>query len=374
MNDFFPRLVRIDATWRCNLNCKHCQTGMFRNDDHPEDMNLDEFKSLFMQLSALGTNVVGFLGGEPMMRRDMPELLQTLKQLGIKSGITTNGILITEKSSHFLMNDIQTSITVSLDGPDESSHEFIRGERTYKKAINGLEKLLTNRHKESISKVGISAVLNKNNIAKAADFLKLAKDLKVDHLILASVHPVGNARDNWDDLSVDLKDLLIVAEDLMKKVLADPDLPSIQMNFLTPAVIEYLRKIKNLPVPQQIQLDNASLYECYIQCDGRVFPSQKCSEMVPEVLNGVKELGLNFRDNSVKTKSFQDIWFGPDFEGYRNIMLKKQHIKNYNSCSNCSFSKTYCLPSAGAYLAGEKDPQPICIEAHKQLGSLATYA
>lgn len=362
MSVFFPRRVRIDATWRCNLNCKHCQTGMFRGEDHLEDLSLLELKDLFDQLADVGTEEIIFLGGEPLLRKDLLEQLKHLKSLGIKSGITTNGLLIKNDIADYLMNITETSVTVSLDGPDQESHEFIRGNRTFERAIKGLVRLQSFRGENSKVTIGISSVLNQNNIFKAEEFLDLAKNLKVDYLILSAVHQVGNAREHWDDLSLQNKDLLYAGEKLARKILSDPELPEIQMNFLTPVFVEYLRNVKNIPIPYKQKIDIASFYECYIQCNGRVFPSQQCSEMFPEALKGIEKSGIKFEGNYVRDKPFLDIWLGKDFEKYRELMIQKTHIKNYNSCSSCKFSKTYCIPSPKAYLMNELDPYSICKE------------
>jgi len=61
---YYPELVRLDATWRCNLRCKHCQTGMFREPgSHYNDLSTEELEELFKQLSQMGTKQVGLLGG-----------------------------------------------------------------------------------------------------------------------------------------------------------------------------------------------------------------------------------------------------------------------------------------------------------------------
>ncbi|HGO9414815.1 TPA: radical SAM/SPASM domain-containing protein [Bacillus cereus] len=362
MSVFFPRIVRIDATWRCNLNCKHCQTGMFRGDNHPTDLDLVELKNLYDQLADLGTEDIIFLGGEPLLRKDLPQQLEYLKSLGIKSGITTNGLLIKEEIADYLMNTTETSVTVSLDGPDKETHEYIRGTGTFQKAVTGLERVLGFRSENSPVRIGISSVLNQNNIFKAEEFLDLAKNLKVDYLILSAVHRVGNAREHWDNLSIPTKDLLHVGEKLVSKVLSDPNLPEIQMNFLTPIFVDYLRNVKQIPANYEPKIDIGSFYECYIQCDGKVFPSQQCSEMFPESLHGIKNFDIKFEENSVKNRRFIDIWLGNDFEKYRQLIQQKKHIKNYNSCSNCKFSKTYCMPSPKAYLMNQSDPYSICTE------------
>jgi MoaA/NifB/PqqE/SkfB family radical SAM enzyme len=200
MSAYSPKLVRVDATWICNLNCKHCQTAMFRGVDHPEDLSTDQMLSLFGQLAAVGTQNVGLLGGEPLARKDLEALLRRLRDLAIRTSVTTNGLLLPRHAG--LLADLSFAVAVSFDGPDAASHDFIRGPRGFVRARRGLEALRAARGSRKTPAIGLSTVLHQGNVARATEFLDLAKELEVDYLIIASVHPVGNAVDHWDSLAV----------------------------------------------------------------------------------------------------------------------------------------------------------------------------
>jgi MoaA/NifB/PqqE/SkfB family radical SAM enzyme len=367
---FYPQLVRLDATWRCNLNCKHCQTAMFRGSEHPNDLTTGEVLDLFQQLSQAGTKAVGLLGGEPLLRADLPELLLALASHDIKATITTNGLRLPALAD-CLVNDARASVAVSLDGPDARGHEAIRGRTTFSKAVAGLESALSARRDPAVE-IGISSVVHRGNIANVCDFLDLARDLGVDYIILAAVHPVGSGATNWDSLMVAPGELMEAGRKLAERIVAEPSLPTAQVNFFTPAFRRHLSEAHGLRLGQIPQLDRAGFYECYIQCDGRVFPSQKCSEMVPEVLAGAGVRGMSFLDNSIRARRFADIWNGPDFGRYRDLVMRREHLAHYRSCSTCEFSSNLCLPTAGAFLAGESDPQPICVEAAKASRAVPT--
>jgi MoaA/NifB/PqqE/SkfB family radical SAM enzyme len=366
-----PEFVRLDVTWRCNLNCKHCQTGMFRGPNHPEDLTTDQLVDLFGQLSVLGTRAVGLLGGEPTLRRDLPVLLRSMRSVGIQPTVTTNAVTVTEPLADLLMNETETTVTISLDGPEKESHEYLRGRGTFTKTIGGIRTFVTRRCGGSSAKVGISAVLNRSNIQRAEQFLDLAKELKVDHLTLSAVHRVGNAIRFWNDISLETGELMPVGERLAQRILSDTELPSVQVNFFTPAFREYLRW-RGYGVPMVPLFDRSGLADCYIQCDGRVFPSQKCSEIDPNVLIGAaRDIGIVFRNNSVRDHSFKDIWFGEDFKRYRKFVLAKNYVASYESCATCKFSRNVCLPTASAFLAGDKNPHAICVTAHAAMGHRA---
>lgn len=376
LEEFYPRIARIDATWRCNLNCKHCQTGMFRGPNHPRDLDTVEMCDLFDQLADMGTRYIGLLGGEPMLRRDLGVLLEKAKDREILMTITTNGTCMTEEWAVSLMR-YGCNVTVSVDGASRETHEFIRGRGTWKSVTAALARLQAAKEQVgSDASIGISAVLHQRNKHEASRFLLLADEFAVDRLILSAVHRVGNAELHWDDLSLSTAEQYELAYEMARLLSGRTrERCSVQVNFHTPIFRELMRGKYGLNIPQISQFDQAGLSECYVQCDGRVFPSQKCSEMVPDVLIGAaEEIRVRFRDNNIRKKRLSDIWYGEDFNRYRKMMLQKEYMRTYSTCSKCPMSKTYCIPTAAAFLLDESKPQPLCTEPLIELGHTAREA
>jgi MoaA/NifB/PqqE/SkfB family radical SAM enzyme len=356
---YYPQVVRLDATWRCNLNCKHCQTGMFRSPDHPEDMTDSDWQRLFRELAFMGTSQINFLGGEPLLRQNLPEHVANLRRLGITSDITTNGILINEDIAKAFMEQ-QAVVTVSLDGASAATHNFIRGRNTFERTIRAVHTIVEQQRHSLGGHTAISAVLNRNNVHEATELIELALELGVNSLILASVHHVGNAKDHWDDLALNPETLYEAGVAVARRMSQGTEALNVRVNFFTAAFRNHLLKNKILAIPQEPQFDRASLFECYMQCDGRVYPSQKFSEMNPDILERAKTQGLRFERNDFRQSSFLEIWEGAEFEAYRAFTTSLQFLSSYEVCQHCQFAKTYCIPNAGSAIAGENTPQVIC--------------
>lgn len=363
--DYVPRLVRLDATWICNLNCKHCQTAMFRGPDHPDDLSTDRLLSLFAELAELGTKYLGLLGGEPLVRHDLRALLESLSSLQIHTSITTNGILLPRTAS--VLAEHAFAVAVSFDGPDAETHDFVRGPGTFDKARAGMEALVQARGRRKAPSIGLSTVIHQGNAGRATEFFRLAKETDADYLIIASVHPVGNAVKHWDALVLSPTELFEVGERLAEALVSDQDPLPTQINFFTPAFREYIRTVRGLAIPQILQVDHGGLYECYIQSDGQVFPNQRFSEMVPEVLAGSEDMDVFLQGQSIRERPFADIWLGRAFERYRRYVTARDYLRGYETCSQCAFAKTHCTPTAGSAVVGEANPQPICVDAHRHL-------
>lgn len=77
-----PLTVGWDITNRCNLMCKHCYAES--NSRKPsEDLPLDTVKNVVDQLSDLGCVIIALAGGEPLMRKDLPQIIEYIKNKGI---------------------------------------------------------------------------------------------------------------------------------------------------------------------------------------------------------------------------------------------------------------------------------------------------
>jgi MoaA/NifB/PqqE/SkfB family radical SAM enzyme len=163
---YYPEVVRFDATWKCNLNCKHCQTSMFRGPSHPEDLSDAEVMKLFSELATMGTRQVNFLGGEPLLRNNLLDQIRYLQSRGIHSDITTNGLLITQDMANELF-DNRVIVAVSLDGANAEQHDFIRGRNTFNRTLDAIRLLVEQKRQRRRGFVGISTVLNRRNMHQA---------------------------------------------------------------------------------------------------------------------------------------------------------------------------------------------------------------
>ena len=114
-----PLGVSWIVTNRCNLHCVYC--------DCPEvflkELTTTEALDAIDEMAALGTIRVHITGGEPLMRRDLPTLIERLRFHDIRVSLSSNGTLIPKKRR--LVRGLR-SVSLSLDGPPKN-HEAHRG-------------------------------------------------------------------------------------------------------------------------------------------------------------------------------------------------------------------------------------------------------
>ena len=102
------------ATDACTARCLHCSSNSARRS--PDELNTDEAKNLIDQLTAAGVIDFGISGGEPLLRRDMLEIIAHAKMRGMTVGIATNGAKLTPARAQKLAELGLDRIQVSLDG------------------------------------------------------------------------------------------------------------------------------------------------------------------------------------------------------------------------------------------------------------------
>lgn len=160
-------VVVFNCTRRCNLKCVHCYSHS-ENKDYPDELTTDEAKALIADLADFGAPVILFSGGEPLMRKDLFELIAYATGLGIRAVISTNGTMITEKIAQKLKRYKLSYVGVSLDGLKEVNDAFRGSDTAFDRAVEGIR----NCQKAGI-KVGLRFTINKRNAAEIPGIFEL---------------------------------------------------------------------------------------------------------------------------------------------------------------------------------------------------------
>jgi 12,18-didecarboxysiroheme deacetylase len=144
---------------RCNLHCVHCY-AQSQDIEYKDELTTQQGKDLIDDLAEFGSPVILFSGGEPLMRKDMPELAQYAVSKGMRAVISTNGTLIDEEMAKVLKEIGLSYVGVSLDGMRETNDKFRGMKGAFDAALQGMR----NCRKEGI-KVGLRLTINKKNAA-----------------------------------------------------------------------------------------------------------------------------------------------------------------------------------------------------------------
>ncbi len=183
-----------ESTLRCNLNCKHCGSDC-KSDPTQQDMPLEDFISVIDQIKDhVNPNkvMIAITGGEPLMRDDLEKCGQELFKRGFPWGMVTNGYLLTKNRLLSLLKSGLRSITISLDGLQES-HNWLRGkDKSYIKALNaiGLVAAVNDLVYDVVTCV------NQKNVGELPKLKEQLINMGVKEWRIFTIFPVGRAKSN----------------------------------------------------------------------------------------------------------------------------------------------------------------------------------
>jgi cyclic pyranopterin phosphate synthase len=123
--------LRLSVTDRCNLRCSYCMPKEVYGPGYPflprsELLTFEELRDVAATFVELGVQKLRITGGEPLLRAQLPKLLELLAPLGAELALTTNGVLL-EKHAAALRASGLNRVTVSLDALDPAAFERMSG-------------------------------------------------------------------------------------------------------------------------------------------------------------------------------------------------------------------------------------------------------
>lgn len=188
-----PQRLIVELTAACNLRCKTCYMSAAK--PAAGEMTTEEVISLLGSAARDGTDTVAFIGGEPMMRRDLTALVDFAVAGFAEVMISTNGTLVEEAFLARFDGSRNLTLQVSVDGPDAASHDSIRGKGSFAKASAALDLARKNGIKTMVS-----SVLNRYNYNLAGKTCDFAAEKGSVMAIFHKVHVFGRAQDSPDIL------------------------------------------------------------------------------------------------------------------------------------------------------------------------------
>ncbi|KAA0763791.1 GTP 3',8-cyclase MoaA [Bacillus sp. SH5-2] len=186
--------LRISVTDRCNFRCRYCMPEEIFGPDYSflsndKILSFDEIERITRIFVSLGVRKLRITGGEPLLRRDLPQLIERLNKIdGVEDiGLTTNGSLL-KKFAPDLYKAGLSRVTVSLDSLEEERFFYLNGNRSkVQRVLEGIQAAA-----EVGMKIKINMVVQKGK--NEQDILQMAQYFKENKHILRFIEymDVGN--------------------------------------------------------------------------------------------------------------------------------------------------------------------------------------
>jgi 12,18-didecarboxysiroheme deacetylase len=316
-------VVVWNMTRQCNLKCVHCY-AQAKMTQQANELTTDEGKTLIGDLSRMGAPVMLFSGGEPLMRKDLPELAAYAVQKGMRAVISTNGTLIDSKTAKTLKDIGLSYVGISLDGTREINDSFRGVAGAFDAALKGIE----NCQKAGI-KVGLRFTINRFNANEIPALFDLLEEREIPRICFYHLVYAGRGSNLIDDdLSLEetrkTVDLIIDRTRQLHDKGRDKEVLTVDNHADGPYL--YLRLVReNSPrAPEVLELlqmnegNNSGRGIGCVSWDGAVHADQ---------------FWRHYSFGNVRQRPFSEIWHDLANPLMRQLKNKKEHVKG--RCSEC---------------------------------------
>ncbi|MBW1747067.1 MAG: 12,18-didecarboxysiroheme deacetylase, partial [Deltaproteobacteria bacterium] len=316
-------VVVWNITRRCNLKCVHCYAHA-KNIPFDNELSTTEGKNLIDDLAEFGVPVILFSGGEPLVRKDLPELADYAVKKGMRAVISTNGTLITPQTARTLKDIGLSYVGISLDGMEEINDRFRGVKGAFKSALEGIENC-----KKAGIKVGLRFTINKSNAGQIPEIFKLLEEMDIPrvcfyHLVYAGRGSELVKEDLSHEESRKAVDLILA---LTKQLHDKGDLKEVlTVDNHADGPYLYLRLLRENPERAQEVLDLLKMNQgnssgigigC-VSWDGEVYPDQ---------------FWRHYSFGNIRNRPFSEIWTDTSDPLMKKLKEKKKYAKG--RCKTC---------------------------------------
>ena len=331
-----PRLRQLffEVTSRCNARCEHCGS---RCDDKEQGKEI-EAKYIKKVLKEVSEHydpryvMLNITGGEPLMRKDLFDLMAYAHELGFPWGMTTNGMLITKSKVEKMAETGMYSVSVSIDGLEKTHEEFRKVPGSYKKILKGLEYM---QECPTIKVVQVTTVANKKNFHELEDIYKMLCDMNIKYWRVVNCDPIGRVQDH-SDILLDHSQY----KELFEFIRSHNAEGKMEVTYGCSHFIglEYEKELRN-----EYFFCMAGLYVASVLSNGDIFVCPNVPRR-KELIQG-----------NVKKDSFIEVWENK-FEAFRN-----EYRTSNETCKKCKYWK-YCNGDSFHTWNFEENKPNICLK------------
>lgn len=192
----YPKSIIWEITAKCNLKCRYCSAN---GGENGHEMKLPDIFKILNEIIIYKESTLFLSGGEPLLRKDIFEILYYVKERRINTVLLTNGLLLNKKIISRIKN-LGIKIQIGFDSLNPTLHDFLRGrEGAFAKSLNSL--------KEAIYQgleIGVAIIATKLNFKEIPCFIDEMIGRGVNWICIPRFIPCGRGAINRSlNLSID---------------------------------------------------------------------------------------------------------------------------------------------------------------------------
>lgn len=315
-----------ECTTRCNLNCLHCGSDCQKDSLHP-DMPLKDFLKALDTIPHPAKNfIVAITGGEPLLRQDLETAGCEIRKRGMRWGIVSNGLLYTEERQTSLLKAGMGSLTLSLDGLEET-HNWLRNTG---KSFSSVDRAIALAASSARLNFDVVSCVHRKNLHELPDLKSYLISKGVKAWRLFTITPIGRARKNPELLLSDGE-----LKKMMEFITAERDRNGLDIKFSCEGYVgPYESKVRDAPFFCRAGINIGS-----ILIDGSI--------------SACPNIDKSFVQGNIYSDDFFETWQSR-FENFRDRSWTRK-----GKCKSCKDFKD-CQGNGLHYWHGEKNEVLVC--------------
>ena len=214
-NQAKPLWLLAELTYRCPLQCPYCSNPV-EMAKYKNELTTDDWIRVMQQARKMGATQLGFSGGEPLVRRDLEDLIREARRLGYYTNLITSGVGMDESRIIAFKEAGLDHIQISFQASNEELNNYIGKSKSFQHKYE-MARLVKKYEYPMV----LNIVLHRKNIDQIRDILDMTVDLNADYVELASTQYYGWSRVNIDQLlptKEQLKNAESVAREYQEKM------------------------------------------------------------------------------------------------------------------------------------------------------------
>ncbi|HEV3149180.1 MAG TPA: radical SAM protein, partial [Chthoniobacterales bacterium] len=179
-----PYALLAELSYRCPLHCPYCSNPTHARNDG--ELTTDEWRRVLCEAAELGVLQVGFSGGEPLVRRDLAELVRGAREAKLYTNLITSGVGLDESRTSELREAGLDSVQLSFQSDDADLADEIAGARAHQRKLAAASFI-----RAAGIPLSLNFVVHRRNIDRLTQMIGLAEALGAERVELANVQFYG---------------------------------------------------------------------------------------------------------------------------------------------------------------------------------------
>lgn len=340
---FPPYALSIVPTYRCNLRCKMCnqyegdyKKGASQITIGEDELSLAQWNTVIADVARWKPHI-NLFGGEPLLYRDVIELIAAIKSQKLSCSLATNGILLEKYAEPLVQSGIE-AVNISIDGPQEINN-LIRGTKdAFQRTVRGVQLLQEFKRTYHVSRprIHLNCVITEWNYARLTEVVELASTLKLDalnfqHLMFSSLE-LNQANERFFERTFDYNPKLLDSFPVLSTETIDTTKLA--------AVLETIEQTNSLPIRflPHISIQDLS---CYYKRLDYQFENNIC--VAPWIRVTISPRGyvtpcIGYAVGNVKEQPFTKIWNSQRYRTFRSTLRKRGLFPGCVRCCHRRYS------------------------------------